>query len=186
MCECVSETVPLVERARLSAVHSVQCRQVATDKTTKFLYKTIKHLVLLYIICYNIFIDYKYESGNNCYIINTVVHFYFTDFNTCVCVCVFFFYLNVMWFALFCAESSNIGLRSAPACSFFPTGRCECVRLCVYACVHEHWTVWIVFFVCFILRVTGLLNLTVLKIKLTKTFYICHYMLLNVMATPVD
>lgn len=82
---CVSETVPLVERARLSAVHSVQCRQVATDKTTKFLYKTIKHLVLLYIICYNIFIDYKYESGNNCYIINTVVHVYFTDFDTCVC-----------------------------------------------------------------------------------------------------
>lgn len=62
---------------------------------------------------------------------------------TLVCV---FFYLNVMWFALFCAESSNIGLRSAPACSFFPIGRCECVRLCVYACVHEHWTVWKVFF----------------------------------------
>lgn len=42
------------------------------------------------------------------------------------------------------------------------------------------------FVVCFILRVTGLLSLTVLKIQLAKTFYICHYMLLNAMATPLD
>ncbi len=129
---CLSETVPLVDRARLSAVHSVQCRQVATDKTTKFLYKTIKHLVLLYIICYNIFIDYKYESGNICYIINTVVHVYFTDFNKCF---FFSFNLDVMWFAFFCAEkSSSIGLRSAAACSFFPAGHCECVRFCICVC----------------------------------------------------
>ncbi len=91
MCVCVSETVPLLDRARLSTVHSVQCRQVATDKTTKFLYKTIKHLVLLYIICYNIFIDYKYESGNNCYIINTVVHVYLQ-----ILTSVFFFSFNSM------------------------------------------------------------------------------------------
>lgn len=85
-----------------------------------------------------------------------------------------------MWFPLFCAESSNVGLRSAPACSFFPIRRCECVRSCVYACVHEHWTVWKVVFLLFYSlrdRVTGLLNLTVLKIQLTKTFYMSLYLI---------
>ncbi len=63
VCVCVSETVPLVDRARLSAVHSVQCRQVATDKTTKFLYKTIKHLYFytLYATIYLLITSMKVE-----------------------------------------------------------------------------------------------------------------------------
>lgn len=124
----MSETVPLVERARLSAVHSVQCRQVATDKTTKFLYKTIKHLVLLYIICYNIFIDYKYESGNNCYIINTVVHVYFTDFNTC-----FFFFLSqchVVHFVL-CRKFQHRS-EERPCMFIFPN---RALRVCALVCI---------------------------------------------------
>lgn len=123
----MSVTVPLVEGLHFSGPNrSVQCRQVATDRTTKFLYKTIKHLVLLYIICYNIFVDYKYESGNNCYIINTVVHYLILQFLTLV---YFFFLAHFVWvgsavwlfcvsvscFFLFCADSSSIGLRSAAA-----------------------------------------------------------------------
>lgn len=49
----------------------------AADKVLNwFLEKTGEQSYVLYIICYIICIDYKYENGNNCYISNTVVHIY--------------------------------------------------------------------------------------------------------------
>lgn len=49
----------------------------AADKVLNwFLEKTSEQSYVLYIICYIICIDYKYENGNNCYISNTVVHIY--------------------------------------------------------------------------------------------------------------